>query len=65
MPQPHPTSGAGTPSWQSYSALMAAALEGADLDLYRRLSSARSALAEREADERRRRAIGGLPHGRG
>lgn len=44
---------------------MAAALEGADLDLYRRLTSARSALAEREADERRRRAIGGLPHERG
>lgn len=56
----------GTPSWASYSAAMATALGTGDLELYRRLSSARSALAEHEADERRRRAsVGGSPHQRG
>ncbi|MFI1530941.1 hypothetical protein [Streptomyces griseus] len=45
---------------------MATALGTGDLELYRRLSSARSALAEHDADERRHRASGGgRPHQRG
>ncbi|MFG3429679.1 hypothetical protein [Streptomyces californicus] len=65
MPQPD-SSIPGAPSWQSYSGAMAAALGEGDLELYRTLSAARSALAEHEADERRRRAShGGHPHQRG
>lgn len=47
------------PSWAAYSAAMAQALKDCDPDRYRRLFSARSAAAHAEAEERRRRALGG------
>ncbi|WP_159047811.1 hypothetical protein [Streptomyces sp. WM6378] len=47
------------PSFEAYSAAMAQPLKDCDLDRYRRLFSARSAAAQAEADERRRRALGG------
>ncbi|WP_154693855.1 hypothetical protein [Streptomyces mutabilis] len=52
-------SGPPRPSWQAYSAAMAQALKDCDLDRYRSLSAARSAAAHAEAEERRRRALGG------
>jgi hypothetical protein len=44
---------------------MAQALKDADLDRYRRLHSARSALAQAEAVERRRQALGTARPARG
>ncbi|MEW1760328.1 hypothetical protein AB0393_27940 [Streptomyces cyaneofuscatus] len=53
------TPGTPPPSWETYSAAMAQALKDCDLDRYRRLLSTRSAAAHAEAEERRRRALGG------
>lgn len=50
-------------SWEAYSAAMAQALKDCDPDQYRRLFSARSAAAHAEAEERRRRALGGADGG--